>query len=160
MMHTTVKGRSRKLAVLLNGPRDNDMVTFDIYVTIPKAAGATVIIPDTQVPSDWYIYLDDYKLIQPGTVWSGGTNFIIHESTGTSVPLITVLTANMPTTAAPIDRVQPTTRTGLTEGAALVNGLAAGKGISITVAGTHSAGSDMVVRLKGIMRPKTAEVFG
>jgi len=160
--HTTVRGKSRKVATLLNGPRDNDCVAFDTYVTISAGAAATtVLIADSQVPSDWYIYLDDYKLIQPGTAWTAGTDLIIHESTASSAAyrLLRVLTANMPTTAAPIDRVQPTTRTGITEGVLIVNGLAAGKGISMTTTGTHS-GSAMTIRLKGVMRPKTAEVFG
>lgn len=159
--HTTVQGKSRKVATLLNGPRDNDCIAFDIYATVAAGnATTTTLIADSQIPTGWYVHVDDYKFSQTGTTWSAGTNFILQDSAGVAFVTITVANSGMPTSTTWKDRVIPATRTPITEALAMGIGGTASKGLQLKITGDMSAGDPMTVRIKGVIRPHVAEVFG
>lgn len=163
--HTTVQGKSRKVATLLNGPRDNDCILFDVYVTIAKTAATTVVIADSQVPTGWYIHIDEYTVTNPGaTAWSGtGTTMILEDSAANAIVTFTYdagANSGIPATTAWVNRTKPATRTYVVETLLLASGVTVSKGIQLRIPTTFDNGTSQVVRLVGSIRPHTSEVFG
>lgn len=141
--HTTSKGKSRKVALLLNGQSDADVKFFHVKVSgIAAATATTTLIADAQIASDEVVRVMGWSIVSDGSAWTSGTNIKIQDSSG--VVVTTVATAALPTSTAGVAIGKGTQTIG--EGFCA---LTAGKGLQLVQTGTYSGAALLTVYVWG-----------
>lgn len=146
--HTNVDGFTRKITTSLNGEQDLTPVLFNVMVEVTAGVASTTIIAAKQIPSNRRLFIQGFTITSDGAAWTGGTNIKL-QSTG-AVDLVTVLTANLPTSSASISTA-PAKGT-MTVADAIYAGLADGTGLNLVQTGTYAGAAKLRVRVWGILR--------
>ena len=146
--HTSVDARTRKYATLLAGEFDLDQTFFDVMVTVAAGAASTAIISANQIPSNRRLYIYGFTITSDGAAWTTGTNIKL-QSSG-AVDLVTVLTANLPTSTASVSTAPAKGTTTVAD--AIYAGLADGTGLNLVQTGTYAGAAILKVRVWGALR--------
>lgn len=130
-------------------------IPFDVQGVITAAAAGTpvVLLPDDWVPAGYQAFLDDFYIrVKGGTAWSGGSmaNLFLEDTAGsTTLGFLDIAVAAL-TGNAILNRgtSNVTLLAGFTD-----LGATEGHGIQVVANANAGAGSDIVVRILGHIKP-------